>query len=224
MQGEAAGPSERGRRGPGRPALVFDFDGTLVDTMPIHYLAYQRTFAEVGLELTREEFYGSIGGKASETIPRFLRGRPCARSVAELHARKQELAAALLRSEDIPVLATAEILFAFAGVVPIALASSGSRSGIDIVLDRLGWRGHFDAIVTGGEVVRGKPAPDLFLLAAERLGVAPARCLAFEDTDDGVAAARAAQMAVFDVRRAHAPVALAAPPADAPADATRRRA
>jgi len=187
--------------------LVFDFDGTLVDTMPLHYLAYQRTFAEVGIELLPEDFYGNIGGKASETIPRFLGGRTCARSVEELHARKQELARQLLRTEPIPVLAAAELLTMFRGALPIALASSGSRSGIDAVLDRLGWGGYFDVIVTGAEVTRGKPAPDLFLLAAERLGVAPARCLVFEDTDDGVAAARAAQMAVFDVRRAHAPAA-----------------
>jgi len=184
--------------------LIFDFDGTLVDTMPIHYRAYHQTFAELGLELSPGDFYGNIGGKASETIPRFLRGRPCAVSVAELHARKQVLAHELLHTEAIPVLAAAALLIALRGTLPIAMASSGSRSGIDVVLDRLGWRDHFDAIVTGQDVTRGKPAPDIFLLAAERIEVPPRRCLVFEDTDDGVAAARAAHMAVFDVRRAHA--------------------
>lgn len=191
-----------------RPAsrgLIFDFDGTLVDTMPIHYRAYRAAFAEVGIELSPDDFFGSIGGKASETIPRFLRGRSCPRSVDELHVRKQELAIQLLRSEDIPILAAAELLAALHGALPIGLASSGSRSGIDVVLDRLGWRDRFDAIVTGHDVVRGKPAPDLFLLTAERLGVAPHGCVVFEDTDDGVAAGRAAGMAVFDVRRAPAP-------------------
>jgi len=184
--------------------LIFDFDGTLVDTMPIHYRAYRQTFAEVGLELAPEDFYANIGGVARETIPRFLRGRPCAHSIAELHARKQVVAQELLRSADLPVLAAAELLHAFHGTLPIAMASSGSRSGIDVVLDRLGWRNLFDAIVTGADVARGKPAPDIFLLAADRLGIAPRSCLAFEDTDDGVAAARAAHMAVFDVRLAHA--------------------
>lgn len=193
--------------------LVFDFDGTLVDTMPLHYRAYQRTFAEAGIELLPEDFYGNIGGKASETIPRFLRGRTCTWSVEQLHARKQDIARQLLRTEHIPILAAAELLKMFRGALPIALASSGSRSGIDEVLDRLGWRDQFDVIVTGADVSRGKPAPDLFLLAAERLGVAPARCLVFEDTDDGVAAARAAQMAVFDVRRAQAPAAAGSAPA-----------
>ncbi len=187
------------------PALIFDFDGTLVDTMPLHYEAYRRTFAEAGVALAPGEFYRHIGGKASETIPRFLAGRPCARSVAELHARKQVIALELLASEPIAVLATATLLEVWHGAAPIALASSGSRSGIEQVLDRLGWRAKFDVIVTGGDVARGKPAPDLFLLAAERLGVAPRGCLVFEDTDDGVAAARAAEMAVFDVRLAAAP-------------------
>jgi len=191
-----------------RLGLIFDFDGTLVDTMPIHYEAYRRTFAEAGLELDPDDFYGNIGGKAAETIPRFLRGRSCPRSIPELHARKQVIAAELLRTETIPVLATAELLVAFRGALPIALASSGSRSGIDIVLDRLGWRECFDVIVTGQDAPRGKPAPDLFLLAAQRLELEPARCLVFEDTDDGVAAARAAGMAVFDVRAARAPSSL----------------
>lgn len=194
---------------PAAPGLIFDLDGTLVDTMPIHYRAYQRTFAEAGIELTPEDFFRNIGGKASETIPRFLRGRSCARSVDELHARKQELARQLLRTEDIPVLAAAELVTAFRGALPIALASSGSRSGIEVILDRLGWRDHFDAIVTGQDAARGKPAPDIFLLAAERLAVPPGRCVVFEDTDDGVAAGCAAGMAVFDVRRAQAPSSVA---------------
>ncbi len=184
--------------------VIFDLDGTLVDTMPLHYQAYRRTFAEVGIELSPDDFYGNIGGKASETIPRFLRGRGCAWSVEQLHARKQEHALALLRTAELPVLAAAELLTVFRGTLPIALASSGSRSGIDVILERLGWRDQFDAIVTGRDVARGKPAPDIFLRAAELLGIAPVRCLVFEDTDDGVAAARAARMAVFDVRRAHA--------------------
>lgn len=186
-------------------ALIFDFDGTLVDTMPIHFEAYRRTFAEVDLELTPDDFYDNIGGKASETIPRFLRGRACARSIGELHARKQAIAAELLRTEEIVVLASAELLRGLRGALPIALASSGSRSGIDVVIDRLGWRSWFDAIVTGDDAPRGKPAPDLFLLAASRLGVEPGRCVVFEDADDGVAAARAAGMTVVDVRAARAP-------------------
>ena len=182
--------------------MIFDFDGTLVDTMPLHYEAYRRTFEEVGIDLAPADFYSNIGGKASETIPRFLRGRPCRLSAAELHARKKQLAHEVLATADIPVLATASLLPVFRGVLPIALASSGTRSGIEIVLRRLGWSSCFDVVLTGEDVARGKPAPDLFALAAQRLGVAAEHCVVFEDTDDGVVAARDAGMAVFDVRRA----------------------
>jgi beta-phosphoglucomutase family hydrolase len=184
--------------------LIFDFDGTLVDTMPLHYQAYRRAFAEVGLELAPEQYYGNVGGTARETIPRFLGGRPCRRSVDDLHARKQAIAIELLETADIAQLATAALLPVFHGVHKMALASSGSRSGIDVVLRRFEWNGYFDAIVTGSDVQHGKPAPDLFLLAAERLGIPRSQCVVFEDTEDGIAAARAAGMAVFDVRRAAA--------------------
>ena len=188
-------------------AAIFDFDGTLVDTMPLHYEAYRRVFAGCGIELSRDDFYGNIGGKASETIPKFLRGRPCPVSVQVLHARKKELVADLLKQEPIPVLQTAMLLDVFRYRVPMALASSGSREGIDIVLGRLGWQSLFSAIVSGEDAENGKPAPDIFLLAAQRLRVSPGACIVFEDTDEGIAAARRAGMRVFDVRDARRSIA-----------------
>jgi beta-phosphoglucomutase-like phosphatase (HAD superfamily) len=185
-------------------AVIFDFDGTLVDTMPLHFEAYRTTFAEAGLDLSEEDFYRSIGGKASETIPKLLRGRPCSRTNGELHARKKAIVEDLLRTRPIPTLSTAELLPFLFGVVPMAIASSGSRAGIEIVLDRLAWRPYLAAIVTGEDAPRGKPAPDLFTIAAERLGASPGDCLVFEDTDDGIAAAKAAGMRAIDVRRAAA--------------------
>lgn len=192
-------------------AAIFDFDGTLVDTMPLHYEAYRRVFAELDLELTADDFYGNIGGKAKETIPRFLRGRPCAIDVDELHARKKARLDLLLDEVEIPVLETAKLVPVLASMMKVGLASSGSRPGIEKILGRLGWRAWFGVIVTGEDAPNGKPAPDLFLLAASRLDVDPSRCLAFEDTDDGVSAARAAGMTVFDVRRTIAPTAVRGP-------------
>jgi beta-phosphoglucomutase family hydrolase len=183
-------------------AVIFDFDGTLVDTMPLHFEAYRSVFAEVGFDLTRAEFEAGIGGNARETIPGWLRGRPCRLSPAEMHARKKELVNRLLAERPIPVLETAKLLPAFHGRLPMALASSGSRAGIEIVLRRLDWGRYFDVVVTGEDTPRGKPAPDLFLLAAKGLGIPPENCLVFEDTDAGVAAATNAGMAVFDVRAA----------------------
>lgn len=186
-------------------AAIFDFDGTLVDTMPLHFEAYRRVFADLGLELTRSDFFGNIGGKASETIPRFLRGRSAGISNEEVHRRKKALVSELLRKETIPVLETAQLLGVLRPHLRLALASSGSRAGIEVVLERLGWTRFFDAVVCGEDVASGKPAPECFLRAASLIDVPPAGCLVFEDTDDGVTAAKAAGMSVFDVRRAAAP-------------------
>jgi len=185
-------------------AAVFDFDGTLVDTMPLHYEAYRRVFDEMGLTLHQEQFYRNVGGNARQAIPRFLNGRVAPWSIDEIHARKKEVLDEMLDSADILVLETSKLLSVFRPLMKIALASSGSRGGIERILDRLQWRAYFDVIVTGEDAARGKPAPDLFLTAAKRLGIPPAACFAFEDTDDGVAAARAAGMEVFDVRLAPA--------------------
>lgn len=184
-------------------AAIFDFDGTLVDTMPLHFEAYRRVLADAGVELSHEDFYGSIGGNARETIPLFLRGRPCRLSTEEIHLRKKQLMQTLLSENAPPVLEAAKLLPVLHGRMPLALASSGSRLGIEMILARLSWRHYFAAIVTGEDAVRGKPAPDLFLLAAEKLGVPPETCIVFEDTDAGMAAAQAAGMRAFDVRRTH---------------------
>ncbi|MCC6993607.1 MAG: HAD family phosphatase [Deltaproteobacteria bacterium] len=189
-------------------AAIFDLDGTLVDTMPLHYEAYRRTFAEHGLALAEAAFYAHIGGVAAEAIPKFLLACGALTPpppVAQLHARKKAHVAELIASTEIMVLPAADVLHLLAGRVPVALASSGARAGVEAILARLHWSALFDVVITGDETPRGKPAPDPFLLAAGKLGVAPADCLVFEDTNDGVAAARAAGMRVFDVRRAAAP-------------------
>jgi beta-phosphoglucomutase-like phosphatase (HAD superfamily) len=181
-------------------AIIFDFDGTLVDTMPIHYEAYRQVFSAVKIDLTRNDFFDNIGGKASETIPKFLRGRSCSLTPQEIHSKKKDIVSNLLQTVHIPVLETAKLLPFFHGVIKMALASSGSRPGIDVVLKRLDWNRYFEVIVTGEDVSNGKPSPDIFLLAAKKLGVSPVECIVFEDTDDGLVAGRNAKMQVFDVR------------------------
>lgn len=185
---------------PDLDAAIFDFDGTLVDTMPIHYEAYRRTFAEFGVELTAEDYFNNIGSTWRETIPRFLRGRTTPYTAEQIHDRKQALVLAVLQGIAIPQLAAARLLPLLRGRVPLAVASAGTRTTIELVLTRLGWAPWFQAVVTGEDVAHGKPAPDVFLLAARRLNVEPRRCIVFEDTDAGLAAGEAAGMTTFDVR------------------------
>ena len=182
--------------------IIFDFDGTLVDSMPMHYEAYRRAFADAGLRLDQRVFYAHSGGPALESIPLFLGDRPCSWTAQRLHARKQEHLAAALQEGPPRPLAFSALLPLLHGRLRLGLASSGSRPGIMMVLDQLGWAGFFDTIVTGGDTLRGKPAPDPYLLAAQQLGCRPSRCMAVEDSDVGVASARAAGLKVIDVRDA----------------------
>src|SRR6185437_7081802 len=122
--------------------------------------------------------------------------------IGEIHRRKKARLAQLLATAPVAILDTARLLPLLHGRLRLALASSGSREGIDILLARFDWARFFDVVVTGEDVRAGKPAADLFLLAARRLGVPAGRCFVFEDTDAGIAAARAAGMGFFDVRAA----------------------
>lgn len=186
-------------------AVLFDFDGTLVDTMPLHFEAYQRTFHEMGLELTHADFFRNIGGTAMETIPKFLGGRPTTWTTAEIHERKKSALAQILDDRPLAPLPISNLLPLLYGRVPMAVATSGARPGVTKMIARLDWTRYFAAVVAAEDVRHGKPAPDLFAEAARRLGVDPRRCLVFEDTDDGVAAGRNAGATVIDVRATAAP-------------------
>jgi beta-phosphoglucomutase-like phosphatase (HAD superfamily) len=181
-------------------AIIFDFDGTLVDTMPMHYRAYRDTLHEFGYQLTEEHFKEVIGGKASESIPKMV-GQPLTKEkIEEIHRCKKVRVQALFEKEGIVCLKTSILLPVFWSKFPLALASAGSRQGIEVLLKRLGWRKYFDVVVTGEDVQRGKPAADAFNRAADLLGVAREECLVFEDTDAGVQAALNANMSYIDVR------------------------
>jgi beta-phosphoglucomutase-like phosphatase (HAD superfamily) len=188
----------------GITALIFDLDGTLVDTMPLHYEAYRRVLAECGVALTWDWFRRSVGGAAREVIPRLLDGHDPRQDIGTIHRRKLALVAELLQQSPPRALELAKLLPVFRSHFKLALASSGARSGVRGILRTMGWESTFDVVLTGDDVVRGKPAPDQFLLAAARLNVVPGACLVFEDTDAGVFAAEAAGMAIFDVRQAAA--------------------
>ncbi len=179
--------------------LIFDCDGTLADTMPLHWRAWQVITARHGIHLPVERFY-SLGGVPSRDILRLLSAEQGLTLDHLAVAREKE-------TEYLPLIAQVEPINAVVGIarknhrkIPMAVASGGTRRIIDQVLEHLGIAHLFTTLVTSEDVRRQKPAPDIFLEAARRIGVAPALCRAYEDTDLGMQAIRAAGMEAVDVR------------------------
>ena len=180
-------------------ALIFDCDGTLADTMPGHFTAWVETLRAGGGDISEEQFYSLAGVPSAAIIALLNKQHGYTLDIQEtLHAKEKMYVEGLHDIREIT--AVADIARAHAGKVPMAVASGGLRSVVHATLDAIGLRSLFDAIVTADDVAHGKPAPDIFLKAAELLGVAPKDCIVYEDGDPGIVAAQAAGMRVIDVR------------------------
>lgn len=173
---------------------IFDCDGTLADTMPLHYRAWKRMVEENGGQFSEDLFY-SLGGMPTEAIIELLNAKHGLRvaNVPEAAERKEEYFLELIAEVKPiePVLLIAQRLHK---TVPMAVASGGYRKYVERTLEAIGIRHLFDAVVCAEDYARGKPHPDPFLEAARRLNVPPADCLVFEDGPAGVQAAEAAGM------------------------------
>lgn len=178
---------------------IFDCDGTLADTMPLHYRAWAETLARLDAAMSEELFY-DLGGVPTADIVRILNDRfGYSLDVAETAASKEARYEELLPQMQ-PVAPVVRLVREYRGRFPLAVASGGIRPLVLRTLHILGLEEYFDAVCTAEDVERGKPAPDLFLLAARRLGVAAAECIVFEDSDLGLEAGRRAGMRVVDIR------------------------
>ncbi|HUC85564.1 MAG TPA: HAD-IA family hydrolase [Candidatus Acidoferrales bacterium] len=179
--------------------LIFDCDGTLADTMPLHWRAWQLVTRRHSLHFPEDRFY-ALGGVPSRDILKLL-SREQGRSLDHLAvAHEKETAYLPLLAEVEPIHAVVEIARANFGRIPMAVASGGTQAIITQVLAHLKIRHFFQAVVTSEMVEHQKPAPDIFLEAARRIGVQPEYCRAFEDTDLGLQAIRSAGMDAVDVR------------------------
>jgi len=179
--------------------LIFDCDGTLVDTMPAHFRAWTVTSQKYGFSFPEPRFY-ALGGVPAPQIVALLAAE--AGLTLDPHAvaeEKEQLYFSGL-GEVQPIVAVAAIARQMFGQRPLAVATGSPRWAAERVLERTQLLSLFATVVAAGDVERPKPAPDIFLEAARRIGVPPQRCCVFEDGDPGIEGARAAGMAVVDIR------------------------
>lgn len=174
-------------------AVIFDLDGLLADTECLHCRAYQMALSEHGVEL-RDDDYAEHWVRFGNGIVDWVNLRGLALDPDALRLRKARHYLDLLASSLRPMEGALELLDFLRGKVKIALASSSYRDAIDGVLAGLAIGHFFEVVVSGLDVARVKPAPDIFLKAARDLGVPPSQCLVFEDAEKGVVAAHRAGM------------------------------
>jgi len=179
--------------------LVFDCDGTLADTMPLHWRAWQVIAKKYKLHFPEDRFY-SLGGVPSRDILQMLAAEQGVTLDHIQAAHEKENAYLPLMAEVEPIHAVVEIAKSNFGKIPMSVASGGTEPIIEQVLEHLKIRHLFGAVVTSEMVKNQKPAPDIFLEAARRIGVDPKFCRGYEDTDLGMTAIRAAGMEAVDVR------------------------
>lgn len=193
-------------------AVIWDLDGVIVDSSEQHRQSWQLLAAETDVSFTDEDFWSSFGRSNAAIIPLHWGAQLTPAQIDDLANRKEIYFRDILRREGLNALPGALELMREAKDVGLkqSLASSTPVENIKVVSELLGLDRWLDAFVSGDRLPRGKPAPDVFLLAAETLGVTPARCVVIEDAPAGVAAAKAAGMRCLAVTTSHPAEALAA--------------
>jgi len=175
-------------------AYLFDCDGTIVDSMPLHYVAWKETLEEWNCVYEEKLFYAWGGRPVTEIISRLNEMQGLKMPIEAVAHRKEILYLDQLSHLKV-IPEVVEHIEAQHGRIPLAVVSGSRRQSVTNSLTSVHLLDKFDTMVCAEDYKNGKPAPDAFLLAAERLGVAPKDCLVFEDTDLGIQAATAAGMA-----------------------------
>lgn len=180
-------------------ALLFDCDGTLVDTMPLHWQAWIETMHEFGVEISLDFIAAYRGATVEDIVAAVSRATGRTIDRAAFIPRKQGRFRELLPGVQ-EIALVADLVRAHHGRLPMAIVSGGCRRNVTASLEATDLARYFPVVLTSDDPFPGKPAPDILLEAARRLGVAPQDCQVFEDGDLGLEAARAAGMLATDVR------------------------
>ncbi len=177
-------------------AVIFDMDGVLVDTFEAHLESWKVVAHEEGAEMTRQQFAETFGRTSREIIAMLWPEKADdGDAIRQFDDRKEEAFREII-AKDFPAMpGVGELLKSLAAEgIATAVGSSGPTENVALVVEKLGAADLLGALITANDVTRGKPDPQVFLLAAERLGIVPERCIVVEDAQAGVAAARAAGM------------------------------
>jgi beta-phosphoglucomutase family hydrolase len=184
---------------PGVRGIIFDCDGTLADTMPIHLRAWKIAMTQLGGRISEEEFWSYAGIPTLRIIELLNEKHGTTVDPHQGTQVKEEIYGRMMH-EVRPIAEVVDVAIAYHGKLPMAVASGGQVHVVRQTLSHIDMLDRFDHVVGAEDVKHGKPAPDVFLEAARRIGVAPAHCIVFEDADNGVIAAKAAGMAYVDIR------------------------
>lgn len=179
-----------------RLAVIFDMDGVLVDSYRAHFASWVRLYGELGIEYTAAAFAADFGRTSRDILRRTMGADLGDQRIRELDERKESFYRDILRQEFPAMDGAVELIDALANdSFLLAVGSSGPPENIALCLEKLGRRATFAVVVTGADVTRGKPDPQMYQLAAERLEVPAAACAVVEDAVHGVEAAHRAGMA-----------------------------
>lgn len=174
-------------------AALFDMDGVLVDSNAAHFRAFRRIGAELGFAFTDAQLEQTFGMHNNQIFPQLLGHDPGPEAVTEMALRKESYYRELAREALLPIPGALDLFWSLhAAGWKLAVGSSGPAENVRLAIEVLGIGAALDAVVTGDDVRHGKPAPDVFLLCLERLGLPAAHCVVLEDAPGGVHAAHAA--------------------------------
>jgi len=183
--------------------VIFDMDGVLVESYRPHFESWRITAREYGKDMTEAQFARGFG-RTSREIIRDLWGEVPEAKILEFDRRKEAVYRELIREKIPAVPGVFELVSALAtDGFKLAVGSSGPIENVDLVLDGLGLRKYFSAVVSARDVTKGKPDPEVFLTAAKKLGLAPNRCVVIEDAVPGIQAAHNAGMKVIALTTSH---------------------
>lgn len=184
-------------------ALIFDMDGTLIDTMPSHALAWEKVGKQLGYPISGQIMFDMGGAPVRKIAEEMCRRYAIPiQQLEEIIRLKRQFGLELV-PKHATLLPAFDIVQQYQGKIPMALGTGSHANMVNLLLNHFNLRSYFDIILTADDVIHHKPHPETFLRCAEKLGILPQQCLVFEDADFGVQAALAANMDVFDVRINH---------------------